>query len=191
MNIRTLGKTGYAVSEIGLGLWQLGGDFGPVGEETATEILKTARSLDVNFWDTADVYGAGMSESRVGAFKDKKGVFIATKLGRGPQFEGMTRYTKARVKESLAGLQRTVIIYFHKEIEVCDTVICRSVRKYVNKHLLLLTGGKRNVIFYLCAFESYVAHVAYHYVFCLSRCFYPYPQPLHIQPHSRRKAAAH
>ena len=103
MNIRTLGKTGYAVSEIGLGLWQLGGDFGPVGEETATEILKTARSLDVNFWDTADVYGAGMSESRVGAFKDKKGVFIATKLGRGPHFEGMTRYTKARVKESLAG----------------------------------------------------------------------------------------
>lgn len=103
MNIRTLGKTGYAVSEIGLGLWQLGGDFGPVGEETATEILKTARSLDVNFWDTADVYGAGLSESRVGAFKDKKGVFIATKLGRGPQFEGMTRYTKARVKESLAG----------------------------------------------------------------------------------------
>jgi len=103
MNIRTLGKTGYAVSEIGLGLWQLGGDFGPVGEETATEILKTARSLDVNFWDTADVYGGGLSESRVGAFKDKRGVFIATKLGRGSQFEGMTRYTKARVKESLAG----------------------------------------------------------------------------------------
>lgn len=103
MNIRTLGKTGYAVSEIGLGLWQLGGDFGPVGEETATEILKTARSLDVNFWDTADVYGAGLSESRVGAFKDKKGVFIATKLGRGSQFEGMTRYTKALVKDSLAG----------------------------------------------------------------------------------------
>ena len=103
MNRRVLGKTGFEVSEIGLGLWQLGGDFGPVGEETANEILKAARSSDVNFWDTADVYGAGLSESRVGAFTDKKGVFIATKLGRGPQFEGMTRYTKARVKESLAG----------------------------------------------------------------------------------------
>lgn len=103
MNTRTLGKTGYAVSEIGLGCWQLGGDFGPVGDETARDILKTARSLDVNFWDTADVYGGGQSESRIGGFKDKKGVLVATKLGRGPQFEGMARYSKAKVHDSLAG----------------------------------------------------------------------------------------
>ncbi len=103
MNTRTLGKTGYEVSEIGLGCWQLGGDFGPVGDDTAAEILKTARSLDINFWDTADVYGGGESESRIGAFKDKAGVLVATKLGRGPQFDGMTKYTKDRVKESLAG----------------------------------------------------------------------------------------
>lgn len=103
MNTRTLGKTGYEVSEIGLGCWQLGGDFGPVGDDTATEILRTARSADVNFWDTADVYGGGQSESRIGAFKDKKGVLVATKLGRGSQFPGMTRYTKANVKDSLAG----------------------------------------------------------------------------------------
>jgi aryl-alcohol dehydrogenase-like predicted oxidoreductase len=103
MNARTLGKTGYTVSEIGLGCWQLGGDFGPVSDQTASDILKTARSLDVNFWDTADVYGGGVSEERIGAFKDKKGVLVATKLGRGGRFEGMTRYTKARVKDSLAG----------------------------------------------------------------------------------------
>jgi aryl-alcohol dehydrogenase-like predicted oxidoreductase len=103
MNARTLGKTGYTVSEIGLGCWQLGGDFGPVSDDTASEILRTARSLDVNFWDTADVYGGGQSEQRIGAFRDKKGVLVATKLGRGPQFEGMTRYTRAKVKDSLAG----------------------------------------------------------------------------------------
>lgn len=103
MNTRRLGKTGYEVSEIGLGCWQLGESFGPVNDETAAEILKTARSLDVNFWDTADVYGGGQSESRIGAFKDKKSVLVATKLGRGAQFEGMARYTKERVKESLAG----------------------------------------------------------------------------------------
>jgi aryl-alcohol dehydrogenase-like predicted oxidoreductase len=103
MNTRTLGKTGYVVGEIGLGCWQLGGDFGPVGDDTARDILKTARSLDVNFWDTADVYGGGLSESRIGAFKDKKGVLVATKLGRGPEFDGMTRYTRERVKQSLAG----------------------------------------------------------------------------------------
>lgn len=103
MNTRTLGKTGYAVSEIGLGCWQLGGDFGPVGDETARDILKTARSLDVNFWDTADVYGGGESESRIGAFTDKKNVLVATKLGRGSQFDGMTKYNRKRVKESLVG----------------------------------------------------------------------------------------
>jgi len=103
MNSRTLGKTGYTVSEIGLGCWQLGGDFGPVSDQTASDILKAARSLDVNFWDTADVYGGGQSEERIGAFKDKKSVLVATKLGRGPQFEGMTRYTRKKVKDSLAG----------------------------------------------------------------------------------------
>jgi len=103
MQRRLLGKTGYEVSEIGLGCWQLGGDFGPVGDETARQILGKARALDVNFWDTADVYGGGMSESRIGAFKDRKGVFVATKLGRGSQFPGMTGYNRRNVKESLAG----------------------------------------------------------------------------------------
>ncbi len=103
MNIRTLGKTGFNVSEIGLGCWQLGGDFGPVSDQTAADILRTARSLDVNFWDTADVYGGGQSEERIGAFKDRSGVLVATKLGRGPQFEDMTRYTRDKVKDSLAG----------------------------------------------------------------------------------------
>ncbi|RYE07168.1 MAG: aldo/keto reductase [Hyphomicrobiales bacterium] len=103
MNTRRLGKTGYIVSEIGLGCWQLGGDFGPVSDQAAADILKTARSLDVNFWDTADVYGGGQSEERIGAFKDKKSVLVATKLGRGPQFEGMARYTKERVKDSITG----------------------------------------------------------------------------------------
>ena len=104
MNTRKLGKTGYEVSEIGLGTWQLGESFGPVSDESANEILKTARSLDVNFWDTADVYGGGQSERRIGAYKDKAGVFVATKLGRnGEIFPNRTGFNKAAVKESLAG----------------------------------------------------------------------------------------
>lgn len=103
MQTRRLGKTGYEVSEIGLGCWQLGGEFGPLSDDTATEILRSARSLDINFWDTADVYGDGLSERRIGGFRDKQGIFVATKLGRGAPFADMTRYTRARVKESLAG----------------------------------------------------------------------------------------
>lgn len=103
MERRILGKTGYEVSEIGLGTWQLGESFGALNGQTAEDILKTARRLEVNFWDTADVYGGGQSESRIGGFKDKKGVFVATKLGRGGEFPGMKGYSRKNVKESLSG----------------------------------------------------------------------------------------
>lgn len=83
MQNRRLGKTGYAVSEIGLGTWQLGGDFGAVGDDTSTAILDTADRLGVNFWDTADVYGGGLSESRIGAHRKADSVLVATKVGRG------------------------------------------------------------------------------------------------------------
>jgi aryl-alcohol dehydrogenase-like predicted oxidoreductase len=102
MRRRILGKTGYEVSEIGLGCWQLGGEFGPVGDEEARQILRRARSLDVSFWDTADVYGGGQSESRIGDFKDKKGVIVATKVGRNDTLFP-NRYTRRNVKESIAG----------------------------------------------------------------------------------------
>lgn len=104
MNRRKLGKTGYEVSEIGLGTWQLGESFGALNDETAGQILKTARSVEVNFWDTADVYGGGQSERRIGEFKDKKGVFVATKLGRdGDIFPNKTGYNRKKIKGSLAG----------------------------------------------------------------------------------------
>lgn len=83
MKTRRLGKTGFEVSEIGLGCWQLGGDFGPVGDDTAGAILDAANEAGVTFWDTADVYGGGLSESRIGAHAKSAGVHVATKLGRG------------------------------------------------------------------------------------------------------------
>lgn len=105
MNRRRLGKTGYMVSEIGLGCWQLGGDFGPVGDETASAILDAANRLGVNFWDTADVYGGGLSESRIGAHAKNADVLVATKLGRSGALYP-DRYTKKGVRESLEGSAR-------------------------------------------------------------------------------------
>ncbi|NGP19374.1 aldo/keto reductase [Devosia aurantiaca] len=100
MKTRRLGKTGYEVSEIGLGCWQLGGDFGPVGDETANAILDRALAAGVSFWDTADVYGGGLSESRIGAHAKSADVKVATKLGRsGSLFPN--GYTKDGIRESL------------------------------------------------------------------------------------------
>jgi aryl-alcohol dehydrogenase-like predicted oxidoreductase len=102
MKTRRLGKTGYEVSEIGLGCWQLGGDFGPVGNETANAILDAANAAGVSFWDTADVYGNGLSERRIGAHPKAAGVHVATKLGRsGALFPD--KYTREGVRQSLVG----------------------------------------------------------------------------------------
>jgi len=84
MKTRILGRTGYAVSEIGLGCWQLGGDFGPIEDATSQAILRAAHDAGITFFDTADVYGAGRSEEQIGYFLKGagKGSIVATKVGR-------------------------------------------------------------------------------------------------------------
>ncbi len=76
---------GVPVSEVGLGTWQIGGSWGEVSEDDSLAILREAASSGVTFFDTADVYGDGRSESLIGRFlqEDKsRSVFVATKLGR-------------------------------------------------------------------------------------------------------------
>jgi len=70
---------------IGLGAWQLGGDWGEVGEDEALALIDAAVGSGVTFIDTADVYGDGRSERLIGrwlaAHRDT-GVMVATKMGR-------------------------------------------------------------------------------------------------------------
>lgn len=107
MKKRTLGKCGFRVSEIGLGCWQLGGDFGPVSDSAAEAILTTAERSGIDFWDTADVYGGGLSESRIAAYTKKHpgDIVVATKVGRSPDLypDG---YTRSKVRENLQGSAR-------------------------------------------------------------------------------------
>jgi len=70
---------------MGLGCWQLGADWGQVDESDALAVLNAAADTGVNFFDTADVYGDGRSETLVGRFlreRDDANVFVATKMGR-------------------------------------------------------------------------------------------------------------
>ncbi len=85
MKYRKLGKTGISVSEVGLGTWQLGSaDWGQISEADAVRILHRSVELGVNFFDTADVYGMGLSERTIGKFlkETRETVFVATKVGR-------------------------------------------------------------------------------------------------------------
>lgn len=84
MKQRILGKTGYSISEVGLGCWQFGGDFGDIEAGNVGEIVDAALQSGINFFDSADVYGAGASESYLGKFLPKGGdkPFVVTKYGR-------------------------------------------------------------------------------------------------------------
>jgi aryl-alcohol dehydrogenase-like predicted oxidoreductase len=85
MKYRQLGKTGFKVSEISLGTWQVGGKWGSeFDEKNAEEIINTAIDNGINFIDTADVYSDGLSETAVGkVVRSRAGrIYVATKCGR-------------------------------------------------------------------------------------------------------------
>ena len=85
MDYRNLGETGMRVSEISLGTWAFGGEWGEVSDEDSYVSLNRAVDLGVNFLDTADVYGDGRSERLIGRLledRPNEQIFVATKAGR-------------------------------------------------------------------------------------------------------------
>lgn len=122
MNFRTFGKTGWQVSDISLGTWQVGGGWGkPFSEKNARDIIHAAIDLGVNFIDTADVYDNGLSEAAVGKVvrERKQKVYVATKCGRRISPHVAASYTidllRKHVEDSLrnTGLESIDLIQLH------------------------------------------------------------------------------
>jgi len=85
MEQRRLGRTSREVSVIGLGTWQLGGDWGEVDDANAFAILDASAEAGVTFFDTADVYGDGRSEKTIGQWRRSNldaPLTVGTKMGR-------------------------------------------------------------------------------------------------------------
>lgn len=130
MNYRKLGKTGFEISEVGLGTWQIGGGWGkPFDPKIAEELLHSAFDRGVNFVDTADVYDAGLSEAAVGkAVRERsEKIVVATKCGRRIQPHVNDAYTpeklRRHVEDSLrnTGLDRLDLIQLHCPPELVYT----------------------------------------------------------------------
>ena len=122
MRYRSLGKTGFQVSEISLGTWQVGGRWGdPFDDANAEKLLHQAIDSGVNFIDTADVYSAGASEAAVGRVVRARSerVFVATKCGRKLQPHVTEGYTvkalRGFVESSLknSGLETLDLVQLH------------------------------------------------------------------------------
>ena len=82
MRYRRFGRTGWEVSEIGYGMWGMGGWSGSDDEESINS-LQRAVDLGCNFFDTAWAYGEGHSEALLGrlvrANPDRK-LYTASKV---------------------------------------------------------------------------------------------------------------
>ena len=116
MKYREFGRTGWQLSEIGFGAWQLGGTWGNIDDKDSMKTLLYSFEKGINFVDTAIAYGNGRSESVVGtALKEWSGhkIYIATKvppLGTDFQTNNTIRgrypanYVRNHVEESLKRL---------------------------------------------------------------------------------------
>ena len=127
MRIRTLGKTGIKVSEVGFGAWAVGGpaSLGQVqvgwgehfDDNESIRAIETAFDCGVNFFDTADAYGAGHSEELLGRiFSGRRAqVVIASKGGNLTDSDGNWQkdfsgeYLTARIEDSLRRLNTDYI----------------------------------------------------------------------------------
>jgi len=130
MHNRQLGKDGPMVGAVGLGCWSFAGSYGPTTEAESHATLAGALDLGIDFLDTSNVYGAGVSELAIGSFiKDHPGRFtIATKGGiyRDPDtnergFNNSPEHLRAALETSLKnlGVDHVALYYIHRRDQTC------------------------------------------------------------------------
>jgi aryl-alcohol dehydrogenase-like predicted oxidoreductase len=104
MRFRPLGHTGLTTSVIGLGTWQLGGEWGVDYTQAQVDaILDAAAECGINLIDTAECYGDHLSERLIGEYlarHDRSRWIVATKFGH--LFDG---FLKRRDEFSVAGVR--------------------------------------------------------------------------------------
>lgn len=122
---RQLGSTGPMVSPVGLGCWSFAGAYGPTNTVECHATLTKAMELGIDFLDTADVYGRGISEQMIGTFiKDHPSYFrIATKGGirrdthsKERFFDNSPVYLREALEMSLRrlGVEHVDLYYVHR-----------------------------------------------------------------------------
>jgi len=115
MNYRTLGRTGWKISEISFGAWAIGGAWGQTDDRESLAALHAALDGGVNFFDTADVYGDGRSERLLAKLRQERQekFYVATKAGRRLPVQSAAGYSRknlmAWVNRSLKNLNTDAI----------------------------------------------------------------------------------
>jgi aryl-alcohol dehydrogenase-like predicted oxidoreductase len=128
MQHRNLGRSGPAVSALGLGCMGMSEFYGPTSEAESMATIHRAIDLGINLLDTADVYGPFTNEELVGrAIRDRRDrVLVATKFGivRDParpdrrEINGRPEYVRASCEASLRRLGvATIDLYYQHRVD--------------------------------------------------------------------------
>ena len=126
MDTRFLGALRLAVPAMGLGCWGMSGAYGKADRAESIATVHQGLALGINFFDTADIYGAGRNEMLLGeALQGRRGqAVIATKFGfRGNEQEaleicGGASYIKEACHASLQRLKTDYIdLYFQHRVD--------------------------------------------------------------------------
>jgi aryl-alcohol dehydrogenase-like predicted oxidoreductase len=125
MKYRAFGNN-EKLSAIGLGCMSMSHAYGTPNDEESIATLNLALELGINFWDTADVYGAGRNEELISKVlvPNREKIFIATKFGftqdpdGGMHFNGSPVYMRTAVEASLKRLNiDTIDLYYAHRID--------------------------------------------------------------------------
>jgi aryl-alcohol dehydrogenase-like predicted oxidoreductase len=122
MKLRPLGPGGPMVSAIGLGCLSFGGLFGPTTDAESLRCLDAAWDAGITFYDTANIYGAGRSETVLGQWlaTRKHPASIATKAaivpGPARKIDNSDAYLRAELEGSLRrlGVDHVDLFYIHR-----------------------------------------------------------------------------
>jgi D-threo-aldose 1-dehydrogenase len=149
----TLGRTDLVVTRLGLGLAPIGGLYEPVGDSRAVATVDRAWQQGLRLFDTAPLYGYGLSERRVGAAlaeRPRDGYVLSTKVGRllepdgpdtddvwaevdagvAPRFDFSYPAVRASLSASLErlGLDRVDVLHIHDPDHHFDAALTGAYR---------------------------------------------------------------
>lgn len=128
MQFRKLGHSPFSLSALGLGCMGMSEFYGERDDEESIDVIHRALDLEVNFFDTADVYGRGKNEELVGnALRGRRHqVVLATKFanirdaaGNFVEISGRPEYVKQACEASLRRLGTdTIDLYYQHRVDI-------------------------------------------------------------------------
>ena len=128
MQFRKLGHSPFSLSALGLGCMGMSEFYGQRDDQESIAVIHRALDLQVNFFDTADVYGKGKNEALVGkALRGRRNqVVLATKFanirdaaGNFAGISGRPEYVKQACEASLRRLETdTIDLYYQHRVDV-------------------------------------------------------------------------